>query len=49
MANENPTDVIAELEARQVELIQRIDHLNERIEAALLEFAPPKRDEAKAA
>jgi len=36
--------LIAELEARQDDVIRRLDDLNHRIEAAICEFTPGQRD-----
>ena len=46
MSDYLPFDLFAELEARQEALIMQLDHLNDRIEAALQEFALPEQLEA---
>ncbi|MBN1853666.1 MAG: hypothetical protein JW829_13120 [Pirellulales bacterium] len=46
MSDYLPYDLFAELEARQDELIVQLDHLNDKIEAALLEYAPASRTES---
>lgn len=44
MASLKPWELITDLEARQDELIQQLDCLNDRIEAALAELAPPPQE-----
>lgn len=39
-------DLIADLESRQDELIRQLDHLNDRIEAALSEHTPSSATES---
>ena len=46
MSELTPFELLTDLETRQDEIIQQLDHLNDRIEAALKDYAPSPPSES---